>query len=215
MPSYPLSDFKKLGLALTLYLTSLIAANTLGLKLMPFLFGTHLSVSVFSFPVVFLMTDVIGELYGKEIARLFVRAGVITILLFTIYTTLALLMPWSERAVWIKAGYLQIFQSSLRISLASVIAFTIGEYQDVFAFFRLQQRLGQRWFWLRSTLSNMWSQLLDTTLFMMIAFAGIYPMKTLLLIILPWWLYKVLMGLLYTPLSYIGLRLLRRSSPLP
>ena len=53
----------KLIIALTLYIVSLFAANTLGLKTMPFLFGTHLSVSVFFFPFVFLMTDVIGEVY--------------------------------------------------------------------------------------------------------------------------------------------------------
>ena len=52
---------QKIAFALTLYLVSLIASNTLGIKLMPFLFGTHLSVAIFAFPIVFLMTDVIGE----------------------------------------------------------------------------------------------------------------------------------------------------------
>ena len=76
---------KKIIIALALYLTSLFAANTLGLKIMPFLFGSHLSVGVFSFPIVFLMTDVIGEVYGKKIAKLFVLAGFIsTVFLFYI-----------------------------------------------------------------------------------------------------------------------------------
>ena len=73
---------KKILICLTLYITSLFAANTLGLKLMPFLFGTHLSVAVFSFPVVFIMTDIIGEVYGKKMAKNFVFAGVVSILLF-------------------------------------------------------------------------------------------------------------------------------------
>jgi uncharacterized integral membrane protein (TIGR00697 family) len=203
-------DVKKLGLALTVYLTSLIAANTLGLKLMPFLFGTHLSVSVFSFPLVFIMTDLIGEAYGKEMARMFVLAGVATTVLFMVYTTISLLTPWSESSHWLKEGYLQIFQSSLRISIASIAAFLIGEYQDVFLFFSLTKRFGHKWFWLRSNLSNLWSQWLDTVIFMVIAFAGVYPPKTLILIIIPWWLYKVCMGILYTPLSYLGLWLLQR-----
>lgn len=211
MQSYSQSDLTKLGLALTLYLTSLIAANILGLKLMPFLFGTHLSVSVFSFPVVFLMTDLIGEVYGKSMARLFVLAGVVTTLLFMSYATISLFAPWSESSLWLKEGYRQVFQTSLRISLASIVAFIVGEYQDVFAFFQLQKRWGKKWFWLRSNLSNAWSQLLDTVLFMIIAFAGVYSIKTLILIVLPWWLYKVAMGALYTPLSYIGLRWLRDS----
>jgi len=44
---------------------------------------------------------------------------------------------------------------------------------------------------------------------MVIAFAGVYATKTLISIIISWWLYKVAMGALYTPLSYIGLSLLR------
>ncbi|MBI2436667.1 MAG: queuosine precursor transporter, partial [Candidatus Magasanikbacteria bacterium] len=77
------------------------------------------------------------------------------------------------------------------------------------SFFFFKKKLGEKMFWLRSILSNLWSQLLDTAIFMVIAFAGIYSTKTLMSIIITWWLYKVAMGALYTPLSYIGLRLLR------
>ena len=52
-------------IALSIYLTALFAANTLGIKIMPLLNG-HISVAIFWFPIVFLMTDVIGEVYGKE-----------------------------------------------------------------------------------------------------------------------------------------------------
>jgi uncharacterized PurR-regulated membrane protein YhhQ (DUF165 family) len=44
---------------------------------------------------------------------------------------------------------------------------------------------------------------------MVIAFGGIYPTKTLIKIILAWWFFKVVMGLLYTPLSYLGIYILR------
>ena len=89
------TSFKKLLIALAVYLTSLFAANTLGLKIMPFIFGSHLSVAVFSFPVVFLMTDVIGEVYGKRAAKFFVFAGFISTALFIAYSFLSLAMPWS------------------------------------------------------------------------------------------------------------------------
>jgi len=104
---------------------------------------------------------------------------------------------------------LKVFGLSARFSVASVVAFVIAEYQDVFSFFFFKQRIGKKYFWLRSNLSNIWSQLLDTVIFMCIAFVGVYPMATIALIIIPWWLYKVLMGFLYTPLSYLGIYLLR------
>jgi uncharacterized integral membrane protein (TIGR00697 family) len=69
--------------------------------------------------------------------------------------------------------------------------------------------VGARYFWLRSFLASLWSQLLDTVLFMAIAFYGVYPNPVLFSIMVTWWLYKVLMGVLYTPLLYGGLWLLR------
>ncbi|MCA9353126.1 queuosine precursor transporter [Patescibacteria group bacterium] len=202
-------SFKKLLIALAIYLTSLFAANTLGLKIMPFLFGSHLSVAVFSFPVVFLMTDVIGEVYGKKIAKLFVLAGFISTALFIAYSLLSLAMPWSVDGEWAREGYNQIFGISARIAVASLVAFLIAEYQDVLSFFFFREKLKIKLFWLRSLLSNIWSQFLDSTIFMVIAFAGVYPTDTLISIIITWWLYKVAMGALYTPLSYAGIRLLQ------
>lgn len=202
-------SLKKIIIALTLYLTSLFAANTLGLKIMPFLFGSHLSVAVFSFPVVFLMTDVIGEVYGKRMAKFFVLAGFISTALFIAYSFLSLYMPWSEAGTWAKEGYNQIFGISIRIAVASLAAFLVAEYQDVFSFFFFKKKFGDSHFWLRSNLSNVWSQFLDSTIFMVIAFAGVYETGTLISIIITWWLYKVAMGIVYTPLSYLGIYLLR------
>jgi hypothetical protein len=202
-------SFKKILIALALYLTSLLAANTLGLKMMPFFFNSHLSVAVFSFPVVFLMTDVIGEVYGRKIAKLFVLAGFISTALFIAYSFLSLALPWSPDGNWLKEGYGQVFGTSIRLAVASLAAFLIAEYQDVLSFFFFKEKMGIKVFWLRSLLSNLWSQFFDSAVFMVIAFAGIYSFKTMMSIIISWWLFKVLMGALYTPLSYFGIYLLK------
>lgn len=203
-------DFSlKLVIALTIYIVSLFASNTLGTKLMPFLWGTQISVAVFSFPFVFMTTDVIGEVYGKKTARLFVIAGALSILLFLIYSGISYIAPWGSRALWAKDSYDMIFGLSARISIASLLAYIIGEYQDVLSFFFFKKNVGAKHFWIRANLSNVWSQLLDTVIFMFVAFYGVYSLKTLAMIIIPWWMYKVAMGLLFTPLSYIGIRLLK------
>ncbi len=201
-------DYKKILICLTLYISSLFAANTLGIKLMPFLFGTHLSVAVFSFPIVFCMTDIIGEVYGKKMANNFVLAGVVSILLFLLYSLISNIMPWAYEGLWVRDGYNQIFGLSARFSIASVVAFAIGQYQDVISFFFLKKRIEKK-FWLRSNLSNIWSEFFDSAIFMFIAYFGILPVNTIFLIIIPWWAYKIFMGFLYTPLSYLGIRLLR------
>ncbi|MEK7128428.1 MAG: queuosine precursor transporter, partial [Patescibacteria group bacterium] len=205
-------DSKKILVCLTIYLASLFASNTLGLKIMPFIFGSHLSVAVFFFPVVFLMTDVIGEVYGKRLAKLFVRMGLISTAMFLAYSFLSVSMPWAEKGLWARESYELIFGVSGRIALASLVAFIIAEYQDVFTFFFVRAKLGAKLFWLRSLISNLWSQLLDSAIFMIIAFAGVYETKTLLSIIITWWLFKVTMGFVYTPLSYLGIKFLRGNS---
>ncbi len=202
-------DYRKILICLTLYLSSLFAANTLGIKLMPFLFGTHLSVAVFCFPIVFIMTDVIGEVYGKKMAKNFVYAGIFSILIFLLYSAISIVVPWAGAGMWAHDGYNLIFGISVRFSIASLVAYAIGEYQDVLSFFFFKKNIGSKYFWLRSNLSNVWSQLLDSAIFMFIAYLGVLPVKTILLIIIPWWIYKVVMGFLYTPLSYLGIRLLR------
>lgn len=212
METLSFNDIKKILICLTLYITSLFAANTLGMKIMPFIFGTHLSAGVFSFPIVFIMTDVIGEVYGKKMAKQFVWAGSISILLFLLYSFLSAITPWAEQGLWVKASYNQIFGLSARISIASLAAFVIAEYQDVMAFFFFKKGIGAKHFWLRSNLSNIWSQLLDSIIFMVIAFIGIYPIHTILLIIIPWWIFKILMGFAYTPLSYIAIYFLRNKN---
>ncbi|MEI6529244.1 MAG: queuosine precursor transporter [Candidatus Falkowbacteria bacterium] len=199
----------KILIALVLYLISLLAANTLGLKIMPCIFGTNLSVAVFFFPFVFLTTDVIGQVYGKQMARSFVLAGFISICLFMIYSLLSLALPWADSGLKFKDSFNTIFGISLRMSLASLAAYIIAEYQDVAAFFFFKKKLKDKAFWLQSNLSNLWSQLLDTMVFMIVAFAGIYSPKTMLLIGAPWFVYKVIMGFLYTPLSYLGIYLLK------
>ena len=135
---------KPVLVCLTLYITSLFAANTLGVKLMPFLFGTHLSVAVFSFPIVFIMTDIIGEIYGKSMAKKFVFAGFVSIILFLLYSFLSTIMPWAHEGEWVKTGYNQIFGLSARFSIASLVAFFVAEYQDVISFFFFKKYIGEK-----------------------------------------------------------------------
>ncbi|MFA6255046.1 MAG: queuosine precursor transporter [Patescibacteria group bacterium] len=205
---------KKIFIALTLYLTALFASNTLGIKLMPFIFGTHLSAAIFAFPIVFLMTDVIGEVYGKTLARLFVKMGFFSTLFFLGLNWLSNVMPASPDFFMLQS-YNEIFGLSFRFALASLAAFVVGEYQDVFSFFFLKAKLGGKHFWLRSNLSNLWGQLIDSVIWSLIAFLGVYSLKMIVMIIIPWWLFKVGMGIIYTPLSYLGIRLLKGKSSSP
>jgi uncharacterized integral membrane protein (TIGR00697 family) len=203
---------KKIFIALTLYLTSLFASNTLGLKLMPFLWGTHLSVSILFFPFVYITTDVIGQVYGAKMAKDFVFAGFLSLVLFLFYSLFSAVTPWSADALWVKDAYNTVFGISSRITIASLLAYVIGEYQDVLSFLYFKSKTGGTKFWLTSNLSNVWSQFLDTFIFMLVAFIGIYSWHTIIFAGLAWWMYKVAIGILYTPLSYLYIKWLKKGN---
>jgi uncharacterized integral membrane protein (TIGR00697 family) len=151
--------------------------------------------------------------YGKKMAKYFVLAGIVSTILFIAYNLISLAVPYAAEGLWVKDGYEQIFGISLRISIASVIAYIVGEYQDVFAFFFAKGRFEKYGFWFRSFFSNVWSQAFDTVLFMGIAFYGVYPNEVLLSIMLTWWLFKVVMGLAYTPVAYGLIKVLKDAHP--
>jgi uncharacterized integral membrane protein (TIGR00697 family) len=155
------------------------------------------------------MTDVIGEVYGKKVAKWFVWAGFTSTALFILYSLISIATPWSDASSWVKESYNTIFGVSVRFSIASLLAFIIGEYQDVLSFFFFRKVTGGKMFWLRSNLSNIWSQLLDTVIFSVIAFYGVYSNQVLISSIITWWIYKIIMGFLYTPFAYLAIRLLR------
>lgn len=209
MTSSIISD-RKIAIALTLYLTALFATNTVGIKVMPFFYG-HLSTSIFVFPIVFITTDVIGEVYGKQVARLFVLMGSLSLIFFLAANLLSNLMPASPD-FFLRDAYDQIFSLSFRFSAASLVAYVLGEYQDVLSFFYFTAKMGGRAFWLRSNLSNLWGQAVDTVVWFTIAMGGVYPLPVFLRMMATWWLFKVIAGFFFTPLSYVGIRLLRGDS---
>ncbi len=142
-------------------------------------------------------------------AKFFVLAGFLSTAMFIVYSFLSLALPWDPAGEWARASYNTIFGVTVRIAIASLVAYAVAEYQDVISFFFFRKWFGEGKFWLSSNLSNLWSQLLDSVLLMTIDFAREYQTQVLIHIIISWWLFKFAMGFVYTPLSYLGIRLLR------
>ena len=194
----------KILVALTVFISALFMSNLLGLKTIPFFFWTHLSIAVFTLPFVFITTDVIGKVYGKQMAQRFVFLWFLALWMWSIFAIFAQILPWSDNTYTrIGESYEQIFTLSIRVFFASLIAYLVSEYLDVLVFFRYKNQ--KRSFFTASTLSNIVSQFLDTAIFMFIAFYGVFELNTILSMALPWWIYKVSMGILYMPLSYLVL----------
>ena len=202
---------KKLFVLFSVFLTALIAANLLGTKI-TYLFSFSVSVGIFAVPFTFLITDIIEEVYGRKTTRLFVYGGVCALVLLFLFVLLAVHLPAHPRYAF-DVEYKQVLGASLRMIVASILAFFFAQMHDIWAFNFWKKRTKGRLLWLRNNLSTMVSQLIDTTLFMFIAFYHVTPKFTagfVLTMIVPYWLFKVLFAVLDTPLVYLGVWWLKK-----
>lgn len=210
-----------------IFVGSIVAANLMGTKVIPFFtiggFEFTGSVGIFLFPLSFLVTDIMAEIWGGRAIRSLIGATVTILFMVLAVTALATVLPPAERFADGNEAYNTIFRSSLRITSASIVAFALSQTHDVWAFEWWKRVTGGRFLWLRNNLSTIVSQFIDTTVFMLIAFWGVGDRFSLAFVmgsmVPPYWALKVVMAVLDTPFVYLGVRLLRdglgRRKPVP
>jgi uncharacterized integral membrane protein (TIGR00697 family) len=103
---------------------------------------------------------------------------------------------------------------SARIAAASLTAFALAEFLDVFVFAKIRQRFGKKALWFRNNASNFVSQFIDTFVFMFLAFYAFDKsfdsnIGFLFSLILPYWLLRCFMSILETPFVYLGVKWLK------
>ena len=210
---------KKTQILLGVFVSTMVLVNIIGTKITT-LFGMRVSFGIFLFPVLFLVTDIVGEVHGRKRAQFFVRlsSGILVFMFLMVLLSIRM----APNPTWdLQPQYAAVFGSSLRMTLASVLSFFISQTFDVAAFDFWKNRTKGKHLWLRNNLSTMTSQFVDTTIFMFLAFYQMTPKFTVPVIfsmIIPYWLFKVAFALLDTPLCYLGVRWLQnkplRSQPL-
>jgi hypothetical protein len=109
-------------------------------------------------------------------------------------------------------AYNTILGATPRIVFASMVAYLVSQNHDVWAFHWWKQKTAGRYLWLRNNVSTMVSQLIDSILFIGIAFTGVYPVKAIVGMILGQYLIKVCIAVLDTPFCYMLVRLYAKDS---
>lgn len=187
----------------------LILSNIVAVKL--FSIGTWamlpaaVIIYIFTFPI----TDVIVEVYGKKEAQRTVRAGFITQVLALIFIAITIALP-AAPAFGDQASYETILSGGLRVVVASLISYMVSQNLDVFVFGQLKARHGQKKLWLRNNASTMTSQLVDTTIFITIAFYGTMPLAVLGGLILTQYAFKFVASIVLTPVVYLLVGLVKK-----
>lgn len=203
----------KTNILLAVFVTALVLANVIGSKITT-IFGVVTSVGIFAYPITFLITDAVEEVRGKKVSAVFIYTGFVALLVAIVLVWIGIKMPPASFYANNEA-YTTVFGNSIRIIIASMVAFLISQTHDIWAFNFWKQKTHGRFLWLRNNLSTVASQFIDTTLFTFIAFYQMTPAFTVARVfqmIIPYWILKVSFALLDTPFVYILVKWLRPNS---
>ena len=196
---------RKRDFLFALFVACMVMVNTLGTKITT-IAGVRVSVGIFFVPVLFLVTDIVGEVFGRKEASRFVNMA--TIMLVLLFVMMAVCIAVKPNEQWgMQEQYAQVFGSSIRMTIASLVSFVVAQQLDVFMFAFWGRITKGKHLWIRNNLSTIVSQLIDTTIFEFIAFWHLNDKFTtgyIFSLILPYWLFKVVFALLDTPLCYLG-----------
>lgn len=190
---------KNLSLLNCLFVVSLIVANVVASKIVSF-WGLVVPAAIVAYPVTFLITDVIGEIWGKEEANRTVKIGFVCQLFSLLLIGLAILLPVAPFANN-QVEFKSILGQSFRCVTASLVAYLCSQSWDVYVFHKLKNINGEKHKWIRNNLSTMTSQIIDTAIFITIAFIGSVP--NIFTMIISQYVIKVVYALLDTPFFYI------------
>ncbi len=196
---------QNLSLLKGIFLTCLITSNVISSKIVA-LGSLSVPAAVVAYPVTFLMTDVIGEIWGKKEANAAVKLGLICQLISLALIGIALALPAAPFADN-QAAFSAVLGSTFRIVAASMAGYLCSQTWDVWIFHRIRDAYirrrgstrGGRWIW--NNASTMTSQLIDTSVFILLAFWGTVP--DILNMILSQYAVKVVFALLDTVPFYL------------
>lgn len=162
---------------------------------------------VIIFSMIFLITDLISEHWGKAEARKAVWAGFLSGLVLIGSTYLVIYWPPAPYAVEFSEQFSEVLGLTPRITVAGFLAYLVSQHHDVWAFHFWKEKTQGRHLWLRNNASTIISQLLDTVVFTVIAFYGVVPIWE---IIWSTWVVKTLIAIVDTPFLYSSIWLMKK-----
>jgi len=197
-----------------IFLSSLVISNTLVFKFfdiyLPFVGIATLSVGILPYPVTFLCTDLISELYGQKRADALVITGLIVSLYMMLILQIGRVVPLSHlQDAPIQEHYLAVFGQSTRAIFASMVAYLFAQFIDVRLYHFWRRVTKGKHLWLRNNASTMLSQLVDTAAVVTILFYGVWTTEQIINVIIAGYIFKLIVALCDTPLMYLGARIFR------
>lgn len=196
-----------------LFLAALITCNLIANKFVTVNLGFKtfiVSAGVIPYPLTFLFTDILSEIYGRKNTTVVVFAGFFASLLVLLILYLGNVFPAIASSPVSDEAYNTVFQNSWRVISASMLAYLSAQFVDVRVFHFFKRKTKGKALWFRNNFSTIFSQLIDTILVTTVIFAGAKSFGFIKDLVWDGWLFKVLFAAADTLLIYPIVFLMRR-----
>ena len=197
---------------LGIFIASLVTCNLIANKFVTVNLGFKVfivSAGILPYPLTFLVTDLISEIYGQKKANLVVFSGFVASIFVLSFLWLGAQFNSIPNSIVDDSTYNAVFQNAWRLITASMVAYLFAQFIDVRVFHFWKKLTKGKHLWLRNNGSTIASQLIDTTLVISILFVGVWDTDQILSAIIDGWIFKMLMALLDTPIIYVVIYLLK------
>ena len=204
---------KKIYLYLAaIFIAALVVCNLIANKFIEVDLGFKtfiLSAGVLPYPLTFLITDILSEIYGKKKTDRIVWVGFAASIFVLGVLMLAQQFNAIEGSPVDNDSFNKVFGNSWRVIFASMTAYLCAQLIDVRIYHFWKKKTQGKHLWLRNNFSTVFSQLVDTTLVVGVLFIGVKPTSDIFQFILDGWLFKMLCAFIDTPLLYAATAYIR------
>jgi len=201
-------NYKYLGIISVFFVSVLLISNVASTKIVDFGLFTF-DAGTLLFPLSYIFGDILTEVYGYKKSKQVIWLGFFMALLMSLVFIIVGALPaapdWGNQE-----AYDKILGLTPRIVLASLVAYTLGSFSNAFILAKMKIWSGGKKLWARTIGSTVVGELVDSTLFILIAFVGILPSSLLLTLIISNYIFKTLIEILFTPLTYRVIAFLKK-----
>lgn len=205
-----MKNFRYLDLITALFVVVLVVSNVASSKVVlmgPFTFdgGTIL------FPLAYIFGDVLTEVYGYKRSRRVIWTGFFLLMLSTLTLGIVNALPTPKDQQATAQAFSTILGLVPRIVLGSLVAYFVGEFVNSYVLAKLKVATKGRWLWTRTIGSTLVGEALDTAIFLLIAFYGVWDNGLLWTVFVSNYIFKVGVEVLFTPVTYAVVGFLKRA----
>lgn len=171
--------------------------------------GFTFSVGLLFFPVTFIVSEIGAEVYGAKFSRMLVLSGIAVQVAMLFALIAGDVLPGSPVRD-VSKSYHEMFALAPRMTFASIIAYFCSQWVDIESFVTVKAKTEGRFLWLRSIVAILISQAVDTALFTLVFLGGVIGAQELASVFTVAYLVKIAVGILDTPLLYLGVYWVKR-----